>query len=618
MALALAGVVALLFAAEIAARFAVPVSEAVARRTPWQAARVLGWAHRPSATVAWPPGSGHQVKTNAAGFAGEEFPKTRSLDTFRIVVLGDDLVEASAVEYSRTFAALLEQKLNAGALSGGIRRAEVLNCGVAGYSALQQFLLGNSKGRNLFAELKPNLVVSVLSLPNDLLESDEKLDSGETVAPVGPLVNRPYIVISRGTVAKVEPVYHALRADTPWGVLWNYSSLLNLAWPHPGLRAVPRMAPSRTVAALYRPELSARFAAAEDLLLTLLREMQHDAASHKAGLLVALAPDRPEILNGRAWQQALEREGGEPGIDPDIVEKRLENRAGAERIDLFSLTAHLRQAICERQLGWGAGGYGLFMPELPQLSPLGHQIVAAALADELRSRYPAIFGAAPRTFADNYHRTVPGVFVGGEPSALLMAKTTFTVALEVPTMPRAARALIDNTTSIHAGHSYYVPGASGECAPFGGIAFAVDPAELTPGQHRIDVEVLTAANETIRMEPPLELVTGLHFGQIEQPPPGAVVTEPLIVSGWAVSLRGVAAVEVLLGDELLGSASCSVERPDLAAQLSAALADTAPGFTLTVPALQLEPGEHMLRLRLVTQDGERVEIGEPVPVTVPL
>lgn len=127
-----ASLLAALFCLELAARsFFAPL--------PVVADPVLGYRRAPGMALVYDAENDHPVRSvfNRQGFRGPDFAPDKTPGLFRAVVVGDSFVESDAVETDRLFTRLAEDLANA----GGQRRAEVLNCGVSGYSPVQEFLL---------------------------------------------------------------------------------------------------------------------------------------------------------------------------------------------------------------------------------------------------------------------------------------------------------------------------------------------------------------------------------------------------------------------------------------------------------------------------------------------
>lgn len=92
----------------------------------------------------------HKITSNSKGFRGtREYAVPKPPGVFRVLALGDSVVNGYGVEDEQTFAALLEKKLSVH------RPAEVVNLGVPGYSTAEQLIQLQQVG----LELQPDLVV---------------------------------------------------------------------------------------------------------------------------------------------------------------------------------------------------------------------------------------------------------------------------------------------------------------------------------------------------------------------------------------------------------------------------------------------------------------------------
>jgi hypothetical protein len=108
------------------------------RFNPYRSDGILGYTHRPDwETVHETEEFRVTVHTNGLGLRGAPADAKKPRGTYRILVLGDSFAFGFGVEDAETFAAVLARTL---APPAGFERVEVLNAGVAGWSA-DQYLL---------------------------------------------------------------------------------------------------------------------------------------------------------------------------------------------------------------------------------------------------------------------------------------------------------------------------------------------------------------------------------------------------------------------------------------------------------------------------------------------
>ena len=93
---------------------------------------------------------GAELRTNSLGLRDRDYPAQKDHDTFRILMVGDSILEGGGLQLEETIPAQLEAMLNA---TGCGRRFEVLNGGVAGYSPILEYLLIKSVGLGLHPDL---------------------------------------------------------------------------------------------------------------------------------------------------------------------------------------------------------------------------------------------------------------------------------------------------------------------------------------------------------------------------------------------------------------------------------------------------------------------------------
>ena len=92
----------------------------------------------------------HRMSTNSKGFRGtREYALPKPPGVFRMVVLGDSVVNGYGVEDDETFCAVLERKLSK------LRQTEVLNLGVPGFGNAEELI----QLENVGLEQQPDMVV---------------------------------------------------------------------------------------------------------------------------------------------------------------------------------------------------------------------------------------------------------------------------------------------------------------------------------------------------------------------------------------------------------------------------------------------------------------------------
>lgn len=122
----------------------------------WSYDKSRGWKNSPGATGTFVSQSERlkvPIKINSKGLRDDEYDYEKPKDTFRVLVLGDSLVEGPAVSREQLLDLDLERRLaNHGAV-------QVINAGTAGYGTDQSFLYYLQDG----VEYKADLVIYVFS-----------------------------------------------------------------------------------------------------------------------------------------------------------------------------------------------------------------------------------------------------------------------------------------------------------------------------------------------------------------------------------------------------------------------------------------------------------------------
>ncbi len=120
----------------------------------WRYDSTKGWSYAPNAagqSSLGGPDAGH-IKINSHGYRGKDFRLQKPPETYRVLVLGDSFAFGLGVNVEHSLPAVLQ-----GLLTQSLRRPEVINMAVSGYSTDQQIVLYREVG----SRLAPDLVILV-------------------------------------------------------------------------------------------------------------------------------------------------------------------------------------------------------------------------------------------------------------------------------------------------------------------------------------------------------------------------------------------------------------------------------------------------------------------------
>lgn len=130
---------------------------------------LYGWRHIPGATSLRKAGGRKiPVQMNSKGLRDREIPYEKQTDTYRILVLGDSMVEGIQVLSEETFPKRLESLLNE---HKGDRTFEVVNAGGRGYGTDNELLFFRHEGR----KYQPDLVLLAFFMGNDAYDNSAEL-----------------------------------------------------------------------------------------------------------------------------------------------------------------------------------------------------------------------------------------------------------------------------------------------------------------------------------------------------------------------------------------------------------------------------------------------------------
>lgn len=208
-------------AGEIALRLAPTPNDRVERDgrvkyrfNPYRADGLLGWSHRPNwETVHETENFRATVRTEGRGLRDTPQPTpTGDGKTYRILVIGDSFAFGWGVEDHETFSARLAQQL---VPPPGAARIEVLNAGVAGWSADHYRIFLEARG----LALEPDLILVVPS-ENDLSDlAASRMTLGERGLPIR-TASALRMIDQNGRMRYVQDGPYALPSFTFPGQAW--------------------------------------------------------------------------------------------------------------------------------------------------------------------------------------------------------------------------------------------------------------------------------------------------------------------------------------------------------------------------------------------------------------
>jgi lysophospholipase L1-like esterase len=304
-----------------------------------------GWANKPGARVQYgKPEYSVIVSHNSRGFRGPEIAERKSADRLRVLTLGDSMAYGFGVEDDETFSAVLD-RLDP--------RLEVINGGVAGYSAAEELLLLREEG----PALSPDLVL-VAFLWNDLEGAYRDTYGRFTVEDGGVRFEVP----PEGSPD--HPALKKKRVRHPWlsrSYLYRFvSDRLKI------LRYTIKSAAGVSPEVLGLPP--AQIEPAWALTFALLGEIASTAATQGAETLLVILPDQIQV----------EPDAPPIAIDPNLyaVQDRLAEFGRQSGIAVLDLTPRLREA-------WERGQRPLYFRFDRHFTPLGHRVAAETILEWL-------------------------------------------------------------------------------------------------------------------------------------------------------------------------------------------------------------------------------------------
>jgi hypothetical protein len=365
-------------AGEALVRFVIPTSTVAYRFDP-----EVGYLLQPNGSFRWvSPDYDVQVRTNGAGFHDVEHLVAKPPGVYRVVVVGDSMVEALQVPVHQAFTRLLEERVRGWAG----RPVEVINLGVSGKGPAQYHRTLEKVG----LAYRPDLVVVAVTLLNDFLNDVPELERDGTkpyyrlvtddrleLVPPGsdsPAARRREEKVRIGTWVKT-----ALRRSA-----FVRSFLDRLArWRagrHGGSSGATATLPVRSEWNVFRAAPPPPGDEAYRLTLRILEESAALARDRGARLLIVVIP--PKAIVEDKLDAALRAEGYDGadglGFDPERPTRAIVHLGATKRIPVLDLGPVLRD-------DWKKSGESASWPHDGHWSPRGHRLAADALDAWLRA-----------------------------------------------------------------------------------------------------------------------------------------------------------------------------------------------------------------------------------------
>ncbi|HEU0116775.1 MAG TPA: hypothetical protein VFQ80_18925, partial [Thermomicrobiales bacterium] len=159
-----------------------------------------------------------------------------------------------------------------------------------------------------------------------------------------------------------------------------------------------------------------------------------------------------------------------------------------------------------------------------------------------------------------------------------------------------------------------------------GFAGVVPVNGAANGRTTLAIRVVGRDGQTAELPVPIDidreaLANGRLLALVDRPipPPGrAVVTEgQLGVRGWALSGAGIERVEAIVGGETRGRVRLGMLRPDVPRAYPDIPGVEHSGFVGLIPVIDLAPGVHRVKVRVIGGNGAAVEIEREFEVAAP-
>jgi hypothetical protein len=337
---------------------------------------IYGFFHRPGAS-GWieTPEFTSNVSFNSRGLRDREFDLAKPAGGFRVLVLGDSVVEGAQVPAEDTVSRRLESILAEGAPG---RAVSAINAGNAGFGTAQELLFLEHDG----TAYQPDVVVLVYFVDNDLPDNgyrvarERKLDTSRRPFFVpdgrGGITLQPGLAPPPDRFAVVRPL---LRQSATYNLVENF-----LLWSEAREQEQAQIGKNRPTYLVDPPDEWDEAWWVTEQILGRARDSAHAAG---AELVVVAAPSIFQV-DADAWRWLVGGDTRERNqYEQDVPNRRLAQIADRQGLRFLELLPTIRQAQ--------AGGAQLYFPADGHWTSAGHAFAARQIAEYLTAA-----GLAPR------------------------------------------------------------------------------------------------------------------------------------------------------------------------------------------------------------------------------
>lgn len=323
----------------------------------------------PNTETVWNKEGRAAVRINQLGLRDREILPVKTPGIYRILILGDSMVEALQVALEQTFVKVTEALLNRWA--NGKTQFEVINAGVSGYGTAQEYLWLKHDG----IWLHPDLVVLAFFVGNDVRNNSVRLEARG---------RHPFFVLDGpGLALSNRPFYF----DNPLKAWLRARSHLYLTL----MRARARLNAAEQAhrindvdMAVFAREEKVEWAEAWEITSRLLRQINRLAQDAKADFILLALPDPVQVSPSFLATVSSET------LDLGRPQRRLAQVARAEGIGYVDVLPCLRESYRQDD--------PIFFLHHGHLTSRGHRLVGEVLfhrLTEVESLAARLIGVAP-------------------------------------------------------------------------------------------------------------------------------------------------------------------------------------------------------------------------------